>query len=569
MTSIGNTKTLFFFTSPRTPIKMIDEIELLVNNFEGQNWNPKTQESYALTLKNSNFFEGKIKNNLSFAARDRINRAPKALGFVNLKPIELTNAGARLLSNKRINEIFIRQMMKFQLPSPYHTDNSGRFYVRPYLEILRLIYELDGLTKHELAIFGLQIIHIDYYELIKTEIQNFRLEKSKKFYTRKKEYIQESYIRAIEKIYADEINQKNFKTRETDNNDYRQFINTKRRNIIDYADAAIRYLKATELVSFDVNSLKLTITHDKKDDVKFLLDNVPREPVYINNENEFKNHLFDANNIILYTDNKEETTKKIFELYKYLYKKLPKGFIKKVRNLHIEELKDLKDKLEQDKIDDVLNKQINSLKVTDDFNDIINVYDSIIQGEVADPPLIFEWNTWRALVILDDGNINGNFKIDTDGSPLFSAPPKYPDISCYYNEFNLIVEVTLSYGEKQYDMESEPVPRHLGDFSKSSDKESFCLFIAKNVSEGTLAYFYGLNNIEISYYGGKSKIIPMDLNSFKAFLHHANEKDNIESNQLHSYLKYLIEQTNSTENEIEWYKTIKNTVTNWTEVISN
>ena len=54
---------------------------------------------------------------MAFSARDRINRAPKALGFVDLKPtISLTQSGKRFISGKRTEEVLLRQLLKFQLP---------------------------------------------------------------------------------------------------------------------------------------------------------------------------------------------------------------------------------------------------------------------------------------------------------------------------------------------------------------------------------------------------------------------------------------------------------------------
>ena len=120
MARIDN-KLLFFTTSPRTPAKMIPEIQLLHENFSGLSWNKSTQEQFIDKLAQSDFFEGKgSPTDKAFSARDRINRAPKALGFINLKPhIELTEAGIAFVYGKRPQEIFLRQLLKFQLPSPY------------------------------------------------------------------------------------------------------------------------------------------------------------------------------------------------------------------------------------------------------------------------------------------------------------------------------------------------------------------------------------------------------------------------------------------------------------------
>ena len=175
-------KVLFFTTSPRTPAKMIPEIELLCDKFQGRPWNRTTQEQFIDELAESSFFEGTgSPSDKAFSARDRINRAPKALGFVDLKPnIALTDAGHALIFGKRPQEIFLRQLLKFQLPSPYHTENvkiRGTFYVRPYLEVLRLINDLEYLTFDELKIFAVQITDYHKYNEVKDKILNFRKDK--------------------------------------------------------------------------------------------------------------------------------------------------------------------------------------------------------------------------------------------------------------------------------------------------------------------------------------------------------------------------------------------------------
>ena len=88
-------KIIFVTTSPRTPAKMIPEIELLNTHFSGQMWNTDSQRAFMELLKEENFFNGEGANDPAFSARDRINRAPKSLGFVVLSPaIRLTPAGS-------------------------------------------------------------------------------------------------------------------------------------------------------------------------------------------------------------------------------------------------------------------------------------------------------------------------------------------------------------------------------------------------------------------------------------------------------------------------------------------
>lgn len=122
MANLSKTRTVFAFTSPRTIEKIIPEIRVPADSFAGKEWNTLTQIAFFHRLFNSEYYEGeKMPDNISLAARDRITRAPKALGFSDLKPvIKLTEAGQRLLSEIRTHETIAKQLFKFQIPSPYH-----------------------------------------------------------------------------------------------------------------------------------------------------------------------------------------------------------------------------------------------------------------------------------------------------------------------------------------------------------------------------------------------------------------------------------------------------------------
>ena len=99
MASISS-KVLFVTTSPRTPAKMIPEIKLLHDNFEGNEWDVETQKAFMELLREENFFNGSGTNDPAFSARDRMNRAPQSLGFLVLYPtIQLTSAGRELVAN--------------------------------------------------------------------------------------------------------------------------------------------------------------------------------------------------------------------------------------------------------------------------------------------------------------------------------------------------------------------------------------------------------------------------------------------------------------------------------------
>lgn len=224
-------KALFFTTSPRTPSKMIPEIQLLGEHFSGCKWNQQTQVAFVDLLAESGFFEGSgSRNNKDFSARDRINRAPKALGFVDLSPrVELTDAGKALVYGKRPQEVFLRQLLKFQFPSPYHveTDNiKGTFCIKPYLEIMRLIRDLESLSFDELKIFALMLTDYRNYGTVKQAILDFRAEKEVHRGQYKK-FVDEKWTDALIQTYSEYIDAGKTKTRETKDKSLKKISNYK------------------------------------------------------------------------------------------------------------------------------------------------------------------------------------------------------------------------------------------------------------------------------------------------------------------------------------------------------
>jgi hypothetical protein len=232
MASLSNSRALFGFTSPRTIEKIIPEIRLLVNNFSGQKWNTKLQTRFFDVLYESGFYEGESKpSDVTLAARDRITRAPKALGFVDLKPsVALTAAGERLLEEKRLDEVFARQLLKFQLPSPYHIDKEGHYFVKPYLEFLRMVYELGSLSKNEVAIFFLQLTHLRDYGRIQKKIVSFRQAAAKNTKNRKA-FVDDVFTHEVLKLYAADLRAGKTRVRESGETSPKNFVSIKKSNL--------------------------------------------------------------------------------------------------------------------------------------------------------------------------------------------------------------------------------------------------------------------------------------------------------------------------------------------------
>lgn len=553
-------KVLFFTTSPRSPQKMIPEIRLLHEKFEGKEWNAYSQEAFIDELAKSSFFEGNgSPSDKAFSARDRINRAPKALGFVDLHPsIALTEAGRALVFGKRPQEIFLRQLLKYQLPSPYHVENddtSGVFCVRPYLEILRLVRTLEYLTFDELKIFALQLTDYHNFDTICNKILAFRNEKER-FRGKYKKLVDETWTAAIKDLYADTIASGKTKTRETTDASLKKFISTKKSNMRDYTDACFRYLRYTGLVSISHKNRSISIFADKTTEVDYILANVDRKPVFVTDLAQYKQHLFSADRPVLYTDNKDNIIDIIMKIGSYTKRELI--------GKELEKLKDLRDDIVQEHKEAVIHEQVAEIKSYALYSEIIDTFNEIISDEYYDAPLMFEYNTWRAMTMLDGGDIKGNFKFDDSGQPLSTAQGNMPDIECDYKDYAMSVEVTLQSGQRQYETEGEPVARHYGQLKKRSGKDTYCLFIAPNINPAVIAHFFTLNRTNISYYGGKSKIVPLDLDLFMKLVENSyNYKSQPKSSDVRRLLDMIINKVDSSENEIEWYDYIQECASNW------
>lgn len=556
-------KTLFFITSPRSPMKMQPEISLLVEHFTEKPWNPTTQVSFIETLVQDPNFEGTgSPSNMAFSARDRINRGPKALGFVDLKPtIQLTAAGANFLDSELAEEALLRQLLKFQLPSPYHTevdDKTGIFFVKPYLEIFRLIYTLGTVTFDEIMIFGMQLTSYTKFDKVVSKILSFR-EGRKNCGVSYKAYMGQVRDEEIETIYEDEIISGKTKTRESRDASLQKFIKTKASNMRDYTDACFRYLRATGLISISQKGRSLSILTEKAEEVKYFLDHIDRRPCFVDDEEHYKEYLFNSQLPVLYTDNRENLEQEVVRLT-----------AKRREDIASQTTDELKKELRaaiRIRKDSIIRDQVQRLKAYESYLDVMNVFADIENNGFYDVPLMLEWNTWRAMTMLDGGEIKANLKFDDNGQPMNTAAGKMADIVCDYGDFSLSVEVTMASGQRQYEMEGEPVSRHLAKLKREQGKEAFCFFIAPTINEACIAHFYTLHLTNIAYYGGKSVIIPLELSVFEKMVEQSGKATYTPSpSQVKQLCEYSMQIAETSKDEIEWYQAIKDKAMNWLAV---
>lgn len=403
-------------------------------------------------------------------------------------------------------------------------------------------------------IFGMQLTHYNAFEQVVSEISQFR--RMKTYAKARYKIFRETYLRnEVEKIYQKDINEGNTQTRESRDKSLDKFVKTKASNMRDYADACFRYLRATGMVEISQRGHSLSIMPEKKAEVEYFLSTVDRKPIYIDDEEKYKEYLFDTAMPVLYSDNRERLLKQVAEVT---------GITADLSSETTEKLKDIFEEAIITKKTEIVNKQIRSLKEYKDYADVMTVFDDIKKNAFYDTPLMLEWNTWRAMTMLDGGDIKANLKFDDKGQPMSNAVGNMADIVCDYGDFGLSVEVTMQSGQKQYEMEGETVSRHLAKLKRETGKDAFCLFIAPKINESCIAYFYALHTMNIAFYGGQSVIVPLELDVFINMVEQSYRAGYVpNSHQVKAIFEYSLEQAQSAKDENEWYARIKDKVLNW------
>lgn len=422
------------------------------------------------------------------------------------------------------------------------------------LELFRLVRYFGSLKFDELMFFGLQLVDYRKFDEIIQKVNQYRTLKTqneggyKKF---RKEYLDKQ----LREVYQDDIIAGNTKTRETNDASISKFLKTKANNMRDYADACIRYLRATGLVNISHIGKSVSIVPEKIQEVDYFLEHTNREPVFINADKEYTNYLGSAETPTLLSDNP-----------KLLKQKITSEFpeIQISNEMSLTQLKDIfADELEKRK-EQILRKQVTVIKDYRLFDEINSIFDQILDNSLYDTPLMLEWNTWRAMTMLDGGNIKANLKFDDFGNPMSTAQGNMADIVCDYGDFGLTVEVTMQGGQRQYETEGEPVTRHLAKVKQETEKPAYCLFIAPNINGACIAHFYTLHKTNISYYGGKSTIVPLPLTVFLKMIGDSHRASYIpEPQQVQRLFERSNELAKSTDNEKDWYNGITQEALNW------
>lgn len=119
--------------------------------------------------------------------------------------------------------------------------------------------------------------------------------------------------------------------------------------------------------------------------------------------------------------------------------------------------------------------------------------DNVIEVPKDERPAYLEWTLWRAALAINHMknkpyDVRG-FKLDSDFLPVSTAGGGKGDLYCEFEDFTIIMEVTMSTSSRQEAMEGEPVRRHISDAVLKYKKPVYGMFIAVKIDTNTAETF--------------------------------------------------------------------------------
>ena len=571
-----------------------------VKGIEGKPWTPKTQVMYQILLIQNRKYLNKastqtfnklsekqidILSDLNYSMtyeeaeeifnakeyadpdmRGRQSFSPLVkLGLTYLKGEDkivcFTDVGKKLLNNEiEFGDFVLDSFLKFQYPNPL--DNGHKNWnSKPFINTLHLIKKVNklckeykmkekGISKLELGIFALSLKNYKDIPKVAENVLKFRKKyESLENYEEKNEFI-ETFI-----------------------NNYLYDFKNPVKNVKEYSDNMLRYLRLTKYVYIRG---KYSNTY---------LDLEPRRMIEINSildEDDGSAKEYDKAEWVKYFgtfgsyslpfDNIEKLTDILLEINQEI-KKLEKDLKIKHTKIHIpENINELKRTISEQR---VYRLKLQNLKIKENYRKNLDLIDNVIDALnnlIKHDKTSFknkfsvELERWVniALNILNDArNIKPNTSYGDDNEPIFTAPSQVPDIECYYNTFNAICEVTMLKSRDQWYNEGQPVMRHLRSFEEKNDN-SYCLFVAPTLHEDTVNTFY--YSVKYEFEGKPQKIIPITIKQLIQILDTFKIMSLKNKTFTHKNIKELFDncvEISKFNDSIEWKTVIENELTSW------
>jgi len=433
--------------------------------------------------------------------KDFIKEYPDFSGI----PYEVTPNGINLINANTIpaqQECFLRALAAYRIPSVFEPRYKFEQF-SPLRHVLEILINLENkkvepvIKFWEMAVLQLTSPENGYEKII-NHILKYREERER--IDNKKRFDHEMRLKV------------------TNGNA------TKARTLLDYADLNIRYLKATGL--FQSSGRGITFLPEKR----ILVEKLLEDEFTVHDDNTYIKEIWTG--ATLPTDNKETAQTVIKSLVDNIRKFDKAIVLPKLEDKTPQELSnirhDIEGRLSRIKENEFANKQIIHweeilcyMLALEKPGKKISFQDEVISIPAGEAPAYFEWVLWRAFLAINSLTNKPwearRFKIDQDFLPIAPAPGRGPDLIFEFEDYVLVVEVTLTSSSRQEAAEGEPVRRHVAEIAEQHEntgKRVYGLFIALNIDSNTAETFKSGNWYKPDDSKLPLQIIPIKLDDF-------------------------------------------------------
>lgn len=190
--------------------------------------------------------------------------------------------------------------------------------------------------------------------------------------------------------------------------------------------------------------------------------------------------------------------------------------------------------------------------------------ENVIRVPRSEAAAYLEWTLWRAFLAIDHIKNkpyeSRGFRIDQDYLPVGTAPGGGPDMIFEFDDYIIVVEVTMSTNSRQEAMEGEPVRRHVADLVMTKDKPVYGVFVANKIDSNTAETF----RIGV-WYNSKDermalRIVPFTLQQFSSYFKYMFESGNVSPDEFLILFSKCFEAKNEKDGP-EWKKEIEHIIT--------
>src|SRR3989339_293491 len=618
-------------TTIRNPDRIREGLGVLKEHFEGKPFTEKEHyEFYKFLAKKRIIDSGDLsKSSCEIAGRKWaacFNQLGLSIAWKSKGPVIITDVGNALLNHpEHEEEIFLRQFIKYHLPSPIESGSEYKgFNVNPFYVVLKLLFDLEneanikGITKEEISLYVITCINNDNIEQSKRSIIEYRAQYSGiKGKVKKRELFNKKKLELIKLLYKKEIDNKivvineyeklyrsnavdrdklasllseiveggkGSKTkRATDlkreisdrikNNDKAGaisaltgiFLETKGRTLFDYADTTVRYTAKTGLLS--ISGDRIVIKEDKRLLAKHIIDNFA-----VINEGAYLEQYYSASTPQLPSDKTDFIHRNIGTLVEHYKPIISKTTVNKLSNIKIvgdiNALKSIQIKLENEILKAKEEQYYLSQSSSEMIKDILGYYNKILDrsllGGDAYRPAYLEWTTWRLFLAIDSivNHISETRNFKIDEELHPIHHAASGKPDMVFEYDKYVIVCEVTLRVGENQWaEEEPVPRHVAKTMEQYDKPVYGIFIAPSIHVETANEYFR----KLKHIKGKWQkvnIVPLTIDQIKHILTIFDE-ERFNTTQLRSLLDSLIELQLKTDLPNEWLKLISKKIKQW------